>query len=144
MSYIKIWIHAVWGTKNRLPLLRGPILSQVCKHISNNAKEKGIYIDTINGYDEHVHVLMLLKHDFSISKQIQLLKGESSLWINKNNITKLNFEWADKYFAASVSDDKIDKVRAYILNQQEHHKRYTFADEYKLFLKGIGYEKDFG
>ncbi|TKK68071.1 transposase [Ilyomonas limi] len=144
MSYIKIWIHAVWGTKNRLPLLKEPVLSQVCKHILDNAKEKGIYINTINGYDEHLHILMLLKHDCSISKQMQLLNGESAFWINKNSVTKANFEWADKYFAASVSDDKIDKVRAYICNQQEHHKRYTFAEEYKLFLRGIGYENDLG
>lgn len=144
MSYIKIWIHAVWGTKNRLPLLKEPILSRVCEHILNNAKEKGIYIDTINGHDEHVHVLMLLKYDCSIAKQVQLLKGESAFWMNKHNINKAHFEWANKYFAASVSDDKIDNVRAYILNQKEHHRRYTFAEEYKLFLKGIGYEEDFG
>ncbi len=133
MSYIKIWIHAVWGTKNRLPLLKEPVLTQVCNHILNNANKKGIYIDTINGYDEHIHTLTLLKHDLTISRQMQLLKGESAFWINKNNIAKANFEWADKYFAASVSDDKIDKVRAYIANQQEHHKRYTFAEEYKSF-----------
>ena len=144
MSYIKIWIHAVWGTKNRQPLLKEPVLSTVCKHILNNTKEKCIYIDAINGHDEHVHVLMLLKHDHSISKQMQLIKGESAFWINKNNITKANFEWADKYFAASVSDDKIDKVRAYIRNQQAHHKHHTFEEEYNLFLKGIGYEADFG
>ena len=78
MSYIKIWIHAVCGTKNREPVLKLPILQQVCSHINSNAKEKGIYLDRINGYDEHVHVLMLLKHDHSISKQMQLLKGESA------------------------------------------------------------------
>jgi len=124
--------------------MKEPELSQVCEHILNNAKEKGIYIDTISGHDEHLHTLMLLKHDLSISKQMQLLKGESAFWLNKNSIVKTKFEWADKYFAASVSDDKIDKVRAYICNQQEQHKRYTFAEEYKLFLKGIGYEENFG
>ena len=84
MSFIKIWIHAVWGTKNRQPVLKEPKLTQVCKHIIVNAKEKDIYIDAINGYDGHVHVLMLLKHDYSISKQMQLLKGQSAFWINRN------------------------------------------------------------
>ncbi|MFC4230451.1 IS200/IS605 family transposase [Parasediminibacterium paludis] len=144
MSYIKIWIHAVWGTKNRMPLLRQPVLEKVCTHITNNAKEKGIYIDRINGYDEHIHVLMLLKSDFSISKQMQLLKGESAYWINKTGLLKKQFEWADKYFAASVSNDKIDVVRAYIDNQQTHHLKQTFTEEYKNFLSRLGYKEDFG
>lgn len=144
MSYIKIWIHAVWGTKNRMPLLKQPILEKVCSHIASNAKEKGIFIDRINGYDEHLHVLMLLKSDNSISKQMQLLKGESAFWINKTGLIKTQFEWADKYFAASVSNDKIDVVRAYIDNQQTHHLKQTFTEEYKGFLSSLGYKEDFG
>jgi REP element-mobilizing transposase RayT len=144
MSYIKIWIHAVWGTKNRLPLLKHPILEKVCAHIATNAKEKGIYIDRINGYDEHLHVLMLLKSENSISKQMQLLKGESAFWINKTGLIKTKFEWADKYFATSVSNDKIDVVRAYIDNQQTHHLKQTFTEEYKSFLSSLGYDEDFG
>ena len=143
MSYIKIWIHAVWGTKNRMPLLKQPILEQVCSHIAINAKEKGIYIDRINGYNEHLHVLMLLKSDYSISKKMQLLKGESAFWINKTGLIKTQFEWADKYFAASVSKDKIDVVRAYIDSQQTHHLKQTFIEEYKNFLSSLVYEEDF-
>ncbi|MEJ7674462.1 MAG: IS200/IS605 family transposase [Chitinophagaceae bacterium] len=142
MSYIKIWIHAVWGTKNRTPILKPPLLQHVCDHIKVNAKEKGIYIDTINGHDDHIHALMLLKHDLSISKQIQLLKGESSFWANKNDMVNPKLNWADKFFAASVSDAKIGVVRAYINNQQDHHKKQTFTDEYNQFLKSLGYEED--
>ena len=112
MSYIKIWIHAVWGTKGREPVLKPLILQQVCSHINSNAKEKGIYIDRINGYDEHIHVLMLLKSEYSISKQMQLLKGESAHWANEIHLLKNNLQWADKFFAASVSENKIESVRA--------------------------------
>jgi REP element-mobilizing transposase RayT len=87
---------------------------------------------------------MLLKLDYSISKQIQLLKGESSFWLNKSGLIKSQFEWADKYFAASVSDNKIDFVRAYIDNQQTHHLKQTFTEEYKEFLSNLGYEENFG
>ena len=142
MSFVKIWIHAVWGTKNNQPLLRPPILQKICDHIKENAKEKQIYIDTINGHDDHIHTLMLLNPELSISKQIQLLKGESSSWANKNFLTKDKLEWAVKYFATSVSDSKIDIVRAYIKNQQIHHKKQTFEEEYKNFLKSIGYEAE--
>jgi len=144
MSYIKIWVHAVWATKNRQPILKPPILEQVCGHIKTNAIEKNIFIDRINGYHEHIHTLMLLKHDLSISNQMQLLKGESAFWANKIGLLKGKSEWADKFFAASVSNDKIDLVRAYIDNQQTHHQKVTFMAEYNHFIKSLGYEEDFG
>jgi putative transposase len=145
MSYVKIWVHAVWGTKNREPVLKHDILKKVCQHILDNAKKHGIFIDRINGHDDHIHVLMLLKPEFGISKQMQLLKGESSNWANKTGLTKDRLCWADKYFAASVSDNKIDFVRKYIDNQQQHHQKETFAEEYRIFLNSLGYsEENFG
>lgn len=145
MSYIKIWVHAVWRTKNSEPILKPNILAHVCKHITENAKVKEIYIDRINGHDEHIHVLMLLNSEYSISKQMQLLKGESAFWANKTGLLQNGLEWAHKYFAASVSNDKIDTVRGYIDNQQQHHRKQTFNDEYTYFLNSLGYtEDDFG
>ena len=141
MAFVKVWIHAVWGTKNREPVLENGILESVCDHIKENGKLKGIFIESINGYSDHLHCLMLLNADTSISKQMQLIKGESSFWINKNKIIKGKFEWADEYFASSVSEDKLDIARAYILNQQEHHKKVTFKDEYEKFLKHFGFDQ---
>jgi REP element-mobilizing transposase RayT len=71
----------------------------------------------------------------SISKVMQLIKGESAFWVNKEEIIKTKFEWADEYFAVSVSESMIDKVRVYINNQEEHHKKITFAQEYENFIK---------
>ena len=135
MSFVKIHVHAVWGTKNRVPVLTKPIHDQICQHIKENAAIKDFFIDTINGHVDHLHCLMLLHAEMSISKQMQLIKGESSHWVNKNKITRSKFDWADKYFAASVSEDKIDTVRAYISNQQEHHRKITFHQEYERFLR---------
>ena len=139
MAFVKIWIHAVWGTKNREPVLEKGILKSVCDHIKENGKLKGIFIECVNGYSDHLHCLMLLNAGMSISKQMQLIKGESSFWINKNRIVKGHFEWADEYFASSVSEDKLDIVKAYILNQQEHHKKVTFKNDYEKFLKHFGF-----
>ena len=141
MAFVKIWIHAVWGTKNREPVLVKGIFEAVCDHIKENGKLKGIFIECVNGHSDHLHCLMLLNADTSISKQMQLIKGESSFWINKNKIIKRQFEWADEYFASSVSEDKLDIVRAYIINQQEHHKKVTFKDEYEKFLKHFGFNQ---
>ena len=71
---------------------------------------------------------------------MQLIKGESSFWINKNKLVKGHFEWADEYFAASVSEDKLQFVRNYINGQEEHHKKETFVEEYDRFLKHLGFQ----
>jgi len=114
-------IHAVWGTKNRAPFLNDKIRYAVIEHIKQNAKEKGIYIDRLNGYTDHLHCLFALNADMSIAKAMNLLKGESSCWINKQSLTSSKFEWADEYYAASVSDSALNRVRAYIDRQEEHH-----------------------
>jgi putative transposase len=144
MSFVKIWIHAVWGTKNREPVLQKAIRDQVRQHISENAVSKSIYIDCINGYADHLHCLMTLNADLSIAKQMQLIKGESSFWINKNKLVKGHFEWADEYFAVSVSEDKLQIARDYINGQEEHHTKETFMDEYNRFLKHLGFQRGLG
>ncbi|MFC6193734.1 IS200/IS605 family transposase [Dyadobacter subterraneus] len=149
MSYVKIWVHAVWATKNREQVLKPDILKKICNHIFGNAKEHGIYIDRINGHDDHIHVLMILNPDLGVSNQVKLLKGESSHWANKMQLTKNRLYWANKYFASSVSNNKIDFVRKYIDNQQEHHRKQSFGEEYKIFLNSLGYaegysDEDFG
>jgi REP element-mobilizing transposase RayT len=134
MSYVKIWVHAVWGTKNRYPFLTQRTKPQILEHIKGNAKGKGIFIDTLNGHTEHLHCLMALNADMSIAKAMQLIKGESAFWMNKQNIIPEKFEWADEYFAVSVSESALDKVRAYINNQEEHHKKVSFKEEYDKFM----------
>lgn len=135
MAYIKAYIHCVWSTKNRMPLLATNELRQtVWQHIRDNAFEKGIFIDHISGYSDHCHCLISLGVDQTIGKVIQLIKGESSFWINKNQLIKPKFEWQDEYFAVSVSESIIDKTRAYIKKQEEHHLKKTFDQEYDEFI----------
>jgi REP element-mobilizing transposase RayT len=135
MSFVKVMIHAVWATKSRYPFLIDNIKQKVIDHIKQNSITKQIYIDTINGSDDHLHCLFALNADLSISKVMQLIKGESAFWINKQELTKTKFEWADEYFAVSVSESIIDKVRTYINNQEDHHKKITFTQEYETFIK---------
>ncbi len=72
---------------------------------------------------------------------MQLIKGESSYWINKNNLCKQKFEWQEEYFAVSVSESMVDNVREYIKNQEEHHKEKTFQQEYKEVIENSGFQK---
>jgi len=72
---------------------------------------------------------------------MQLIKGDSSFWINKNDVTKTKFEWSDEYFAVSISETHINKVRDYIKNQEEHHRKKTWKEEYEEFMNKYGFEK---
>lgn len=142
MPFIKVYIHFVWSTKNRVPYLDSIELRQkVWQHIRENAKEKGIYIDFVNGYSDHCHCLISLGADQSIQKVMQFIKGESSFWINKNGLTKSKFEWQDEYFAVSVSESIIDNVRNYIKNQEAHHSKKTFQEEYDDFISKYEFKK---
>jgi REP element-mobilizing transposase RayT len=148
MPYLKIYIHFVWSTKNREPFLNTIESRQkVWQHIKENAKSKGIYIDFINGYEDHCHCLISLGINQSVDKVMQLIKGESSFWINKNkelfpNLNGRKFEWQDEYFALSVSESVLDRVRNYIKKQEDHHSKKTYQDEYDEFFEKYGFQKN--
>lgn len=139
MGYTKVWLHLVWATKKREPVLSKEIRSKLFSHIRENARSKNIYIDFVNGYVDHIHVLVSLNADQSIAKITQLIKGESSFWINKNKLTPQKFEWQDDYFAVSVSESGVNKVRDYIKNQEQHHAKKTFQQEYDEFIEKYGF-----
>jgi len=144
MPFVKNLLHCVWGTKDRTPFMSAGLKFEVINHIKTNAQAKGIYIDFINGYTEHLHCLLSLNPDQTLSKVMQLIKGESSFWINKNALTKYKFEWADEYFGVSVSESLLPKVRDYIRNQEEHHRVVTWAEEYDEFMRKYGFYKSQG
>ena len=141
MPWVKVWLHFVWSTKDRQPYLKDEIRKKVLEHIRQNAREKGIHIDFINGYLDHVHCLISLGTDQTLEKIMQLIKGESSFWINKNKLTKTNFAWQDEYFVVSVNESTLPSVRKYIANQEEHHQKVSFNDEFEVFLKRAGFQK---
>ena len=134
MGYVKIWVHLVWTTKNRESILTKEIRRDLFSHIRENAEKKDIYIDFINGHVEHLHCLISLGSGQNIDKVLMLLKGESSYWINKNKIFGGKFEWQDEYFAVSVSESAINRVRDYIREQENHHKKRSFNEEYQEFM----------
>ena len=147
MAYVKVYIHFVWSTKYREPYLKSHELRhKMWQHIRDHAKEKGIFIDFINGYTDHCHCLISLGIDQTIEKLMQLIKGESSFWMNKQEeftfaLSNKKFEWQEGYFAVSVSESMLDRVRNYIKNQEEHHKKVTSQDEAEEFMKRYGFIK---
>jgi putative transposase len=134
MPYVKNWLHCVWGTKNRVHFLLDGKKYEIINHIRSNAGSKGIYIDFLNGYSEHLHCLLLLNCDQTLSKVMQLVKGESSYWINKNCLINGKFEWTDEYYGVSVSESHVNRVREYIKKQEEHHRIKTWQEECNEFI----------
>lgn len=141
MPYIKVWIHLVWSTKNRIPFLTHEIRPTIFQHIRENAKGKGIFLDFINGYLEHVHCLISLGSEQTISEIVKLIKGESSHWINQNRLTKTKFGWQNDYFCVGVSESVLQRTRDYIRNQENHHSRRSFDEEFDLMLKKYGFQR---
>jgi len=114
MPYIKVWIHYVWSTKNREAILTDNFRDPLFDHIKQNARIKNIYLDRVNGYNDHVHCLISLGSDQTIEKIAQLIKGESSFWFNnKAALNAPRLEWQDEYFAVSVSESILDSVSLY-------------------------------
>lgn len=97
-------------------------------------------MDCLNGYSDHIHCLISLNKEQTISKVAQLIKGESSYWINKNHLTKTKFYWQDDYWAVSVSESQFESVRNYIHNQEVHHKKKSFSEEVAEFMKKYGWK----
>ena len=139
MPFLKIWIHFVWATKNREPILSDDKRQLLFEHIKSNGLQKNIYVDFVNGHMDHVHALVSLNSEQTISKVAQLLKGESSFWANKYKIFPNQVFWQDDYFAVSVSESGVNKVREYIRNQEEHHRKKTFQEEYDEFMLKYGF-----
>lgn len=139
MPFVRVWIHLIWSTKDRSPILTKDLREQLKDHIKDNASKKEIHLDSINGFSDHVHALISLKANQTIAKTAQLLKGEASHWVNEQNLIRGKFEWQDEYIAVSVSESMVDKVREYINNQEEHHRKKTFAEEYQDFIEKYGF-----
>lgn len=142
MSFLRVWVHLNWSTYRRQRTISPAVKEILLRHIVENARDKGIYVDRVNCVEDHIHVLISLGPDQTLSKVVQLIKGESSHWINRTGELKQKFGWQDDYYAESVSPSAVPGVRDYIKNQEEHHRRKSFDDEYREFMErnGIGME----
>ena len=137
-SYSRVWLHLVWATLERRPLLNTDAAVKLSAHLHDYAKAKGIYmkINFVNA--DHVHALIDLPTGLAIEEVLKLFKGESSHWVNEQNLVPGKFAWQRGYGAFSVSQSGVDEVCSYIAGQEEHHRKLSFVDELKLFVKRYG------
>ncbi len=138
-SFNKIWIHVIWSTKGRTPLIKSTVENKVHQFISDQLRDQGCPIRIIYGMPDHIHCLFLLNPTKSIAEIIKQIKGTSSHNVNQNNLIAEKFAWQTGYAAYSVSESAVDKVFEYIKNQKKLHQKKTFEQEYDEFIKLHGF-----
>lgn len=141
-SFNKIWIHAIWSTKERIPFIHFNAEQKIYQLIMEQFLELDCPLKIINGMPDHIHCLFLLNPQKSIADVIKQVKGSSSHFINQNNLIEEKFSWQTGYAAYSVSESVVNNVFQYIKTQKEHHQKKTFQQEYEEFLQLYGFEAD--
>jgi REP element-mobilizing transposase RayT len=128
----------VFSTKNWEPLIQPEIENTIFDYIKKIGIEIGINLTNINGMPNHLHLLFLQNPRLAISDTIKNIKGNSSHWINQQDLLQQKFAWQVGYGAFSVSESQREKVAQYIENQKIHHRKITFEEEYQRFLNAYG------
>lgn len=141
-SFTSCLVHWVWSTKNREPCLTSDVRVRLWAYLGGIAKQNQMKTLAISGAGDHVHVLLSLPATLSVAKAMQLLKGNSSKWLRETFPTMRSFAWQEGYGAFSVGVSGVDATVAYIRNQEGHHRRRSFGEEYVAMLKKHGFTHD--
>ena len=142
-SLSRLWTHLIFSTKHRFPFLSDKtIRTDVQRYLATILREQDCETLIVNGVEDHTHALFALSRTHSIANVVKEIKRTSSGWVKKLSPTLSRFEWQGGYGAFSVSQSNLEDVIKYIEDQEEHHKRVTFQDEYRAFLRAYAIEFD--
>ena len=141
-SLVKNYIHITFSTKNRYPFITDSIRDELFNYLGGTCRELESQPIIVGGVKDHVHLLVNLSRKIALMSLIEKLKSHSSKWIKTKGENYKNFFWQRGYGGFSVNPNQIDVVRQYILNQETHHKKVTFQDEYRAFLKKYDVDYD--
>jgi putative transposase len=140
--YSKIWIHVIFGTKHRVPLITEDFELGLHAFIREQLIEQKCIPIAVNGMSEHLHVLFGMHPEKSVSGIVQRIKGASSHWINSNMLPPVGFRWQVGYGAFSVSDTMLQKVQFYVDHQKEHHRASSLIAELERTEEPGKYQRD--
>jgi REP element-mobilizing transposase RayT len=139
-TFSRLYAHLVFAPKGRTSLLTDSFRKNVHKYIYGIIVEKKCYPVAINGTKDHIHILIGFPPTITISDLVRDIKRSSSLFINEKRKSYIKFSWQEGFGAFTVGYKELDRVYKYVLNQEEHHLKFSFKDEYKLILKEEGIE----
>src|SRR5215204_1607407 len=138
-SLSRLWTHLIFSTKNRFPFLTDKVLrAEMHAYLAEMLRKLNCETLIVGGVEDHAHSLFALSRTYPIASVVKEVKRTSSGWIKEASPRLSQFHWQGGYAAFSVSQSNLAEVIQYIENQEEHHKRVTFQDEYRTFLKAYG------
>ena len=141
-TYTQLHIHTIFAVQYRRNLIVKEWKDKLYKYITGIIQKNGHKVLQINGVEDHVHILIGMNPNQSLSQLMKIVKKSSTDWINKQRLTKGKFKWQAGYGAFAHSKSQVPRVIKYIQNQEEHHKRKTFREEYIEILKTLDIEYD--
>lgn len=141
-TYTQIHIQAIFAVKKRTGLIGKEWKDELYKYMTGIIQVHNHKLLAINGMPDHLHIFFGMRPTQSLSDLMQDIKGSSSKWINEKKFVKEKFEWQEGYGAFSYSKSQAPKVIAYVQNQEHHHHKITFMEEYKKFLKKFEIDYD--
>lgn len=141
-TYTQIYIQYVFAVQNRISLISGNWQSDLYKYMTGIIVQQEHKLMTINGMPDHVHILVSMNPKQASSDLMFNVKRSSSIWINDNKLCPGKFAWQEGFGAFSYGKSQIPTIARYIENQQKHHMKRNFIDEYKGFLNAFGIEYD--
>ena len=142
-SLARLWTHLIFSTKNRFPFLNDKILrGEMHAYLAQMLRTHGCETLIVGGVEDHAHALFALSRTLPIASVVKEVKRTSSGWIKETSRKLSKFHWQGGYAAFSVSQSNLQEVIRYIENQEEHHKRVPFQDEYRAFLRAYGVDYD--
>jgi putative transposase len=133
-TYSQVNIHAVFTVQGRDNILQKEFRDQLFEYITGTMKGMGLFPLAVNGFSDHIHIFFELPTNIAIAKALQDIKSNSSKWINEQNLFPVKFQWQKGYGAFSNSRSQRNIVIKYIMNQETHHAKTSFRDEYLSFL----------
>jgi len=135
-TYTSIFIHCIFSTKDRKPLIPPNRMSELYDYLGRIAKAEGFTLVAAGGTTNHVHLLVILPATHSLAHALQKLKGSSSRWMGAG------FAWQEGYGAFSVSPSQVPAVKRYIADQEQHHRKRSFEEEFTAVLRSCGIKFD--
>ena len=141
-TYSQVYIHTVFAVKYRSAVIGDAWRHRFLRIIGGLINESGCKTIVVNGVADHVHCLLGLKPVVSIADLLRSVKAKSSKYVNEQRLTRGRFEWQEGYGVFSYSHSQLDTVSANVVNQEEHHKRYSFLEEYLALLKELSVQYD--
>jgi REP element-mobilizing transposase RayT len=141
-SLAMVYVHAVFSTKNREPLLLDEWRDEAFRVLGGTANNLGCQSLVVGGMPDHVHMLFQLGRTIALADAVGKIKSTSSLWVNQSGIITAKFSWQAGYAAFSVSQSNVEAVRAYIQNQAKRHAKQSFQDELRAWLRKYQIEWD--